>query len=629
MLAPDWRLRDSTADIALNVSYGEPLADVAVIAAALNALRIAQPPDGRTDFNELSSLLRSRWFAGGDAEACRRAELELHLRDRVRVDCSLSEVLNICRSQEPVMASVIESLLEHSRQRERRSLRAWVGSFAELLEALGWPGTDSLDSRTWQSLQSWHEVLRELAEGGADVGEVTRGEALGVLLQFAQQRLFQPEGRADGVQVMGLLEAAGHRFDHLWVCGMARELWPASARPDPFVPLELQRRLGMPDATPAAAIAQARVQAQRLLRSARQLVISMPQMADGESLTASPLFAAAAAPESFPTAPTWNEVMLADGVSDVLDDDPPPPWRPGRKVPGGVSVLNLQAISPLNAFVETRLGAIELQPPAVGIDPRQRGNLTHKALEALYSAAPGRKQLAAISTEDRDALLRDALQAQLSRLPGWNDPFMQVLGQAEIELQLQRLHVFVELDLARDEFTVAECEAAHAVKLGPLLLELKLDRLDSLGDGSQLVIDYKTGVVRRQSWNPDKPRDLQLPLYVTGVVPEAAGIAFAQVSSRGVGYDGVGRPETGIPGMRSPGTRNRIEVKFQYPGSTEVIKSWDELRKVWATQLIELAEEFAAGDFRFDPLNPDSARGQFAVLSRVFDNGPQVTEAES
>ena len=39
------------------------------------------------------------------------------------------------------------------------------------------------------------------------------------------------------------LEAAGHEYDALWICGLARELWPAPAKPDPFIPLALQQEL--------------------------------------------------------------------------------------------------------------------------------------------------------------------------------------------------------------------------------------------------------------------------------------------------------------------------------------------------------------------------------------------------
>jgi hypothetical protein len=50
------------------------------------------------------------------------------------------------------------------------------------------------------------------------------------------------------------------------------------------------------------------------------------------------------------------------------------------------------------------------------------------------------------------------------------------------------------------------------------------------------------------------------------------------------------------------------------------------LRAAWGEVLLSLAEQFAAGDFRLDPRNPDSATGQFAVLSRIYDEGVGLYE---
>ena len=143
-----------------------------------------------------------------------------------------------------------------------------------------------------------------------------------------------------------------------------------------------------------------------------------------------------------------------------------------------------------------------------------------------------------------------------------------------------------------------------------------------------LVIDYKTGMVSRRVWNPAQPGDLQLPLYVSTLAPFAAGVAFAQLSPHGIGYDGVGQPDLDIPGMRSPGTRQRTEVRFTRPDTDTVIESWDELREVWHARLEALAFDFAAGDFRLDPRNPQSGRGQFAVLTRLFDGGLALADED-
>jgi hypothetical protein len=111
-------------------------------------------------------------------------------------------------------------------------------------------------------------------------------------------------------------------------------------------------------------------------------------------------------------------------------------------------------------------------------------------------------------------------------------------------------------------------------------------------------------------------------------VPDAAAVAFAQISVQGIQYDGVGVVDLGIAGIRAPGSRARIEVKYQAPRTEAVINSWEELREAWAELLRTLAEQFAAGDYRLDPRNPASARGQFAVLSRIYDSNNGIYEDE-
>jgi probable DNA repair protein len=525
----------------------------------------------------------------------------------------------------------VEQLVECSQQRSRRTPAEWAHFLTDLLEQAGWPGAANLDSEAWQTLRSWNELLAAFAGTHTVLGELTRREALAALSQLAEQRLFQPEGAADGVQVMGVLEAAGHCFDRLWVTGMARELWPRSGRPDAFIPLKLQRRLGLPDSSADTVLGYATQLTQRLLASATEVIVSWPEQLEGESLTASPLLANIETTSGLTAdaVPLWNQQALAAVRTELLGADAPPPWRGSGRVRGGVSVLNRQATSPLNAFIEKRLGAAELRRPPVGIDAMRRGNLTHKVLEEFYTAHPSHPAVAALTPADRRAALTAQLENALQALPGIHEAFMRKLADFELVQQLQRLEAFIELDLRREDFKVSACEVPTEVQIGPLMLKLKLDRLDTLPNGRQLVIDYKTGRVNRQDWNPNNPRDLQLPLYVTAIVPDADAVSFAQVSVHGVRFDGVGSGESGVEGIRSPGRQARVQVKYQQPHTDKLIESWDELRHVWAELLVELADKFVAGDFRLDPRNPESARGQFAVLSRVYDEGSGLLEDDA
>lgn len=623
VLAPDWRLEQPPHDLPLNVSYGAALSAEPMIGAALRLLGLLR---GTAEFADLSLLLRSPWLAGGLSEAPARARAELYLRRTLQVECEVAAALRHSREAAPEFARILAAVAATgSGAVHPRSARDWARIFTDLLQNTGWPGERAMDSRTYQAVEAWNELLADFAASAGVLGSIGVRQALALLQQLAAQRLFQPEGREGGVQIVGVLEAAGHEFDALWLSGMASELWPPVVRPSPYLPLPLQRRLGLPDSSPGQALALARGRTERLLCAAPELCVSWPTELDGEPtlgltpLVASPDLMLATGAGSVSS---WNRRVLGVAPTVVLQPDEPPAWPADRVTRGGAALLTRQATSPADAFIEHRLGGKLLEPPGFGITPRQKGELMHLALEVLYRAAPSQQQLRNLDPAARRRLLERTIRAAAARLPGAGTPLLQRLTELELARQLELLERWVDLDLERQEFTAVQVElATEAAEIGPLTLRLKLDRLDTLADGGLLVVDYKTGRVNRQVWNPTRPGDLQLPLYVSALAPRAAGVAFAQVSPHGVGYDGVGQPGLDIPGMRSPGTRKSFEVRYTRPDTGAVIDSWDELREVWHERLERLAFEFAAGDFRLDPCNPQSGRGQFAVLTRLFDAG--------
>ena len=69
-------------------------------------------------------------------------------------------------------------------------------------------------------------------------------DAVSRLRRMAADTLFQPETPDVPIQVLGELEATGMQFDHLWVMGLSDETWPRGPRPNPFLPVELQRGAG-------------------------------------------------------------------------------------------------------------------------------------------------------------------------------------------------------------------------------------------------------------------------------------------------------------------------------------------------------------------------------------------------
>ena len=86
-------------------------------------------------------------------------------------------------------------------------------------------------------------------------------------------------------------------------------------------------------------------------------------------------------------------------------------------------------------------------------------------------------------------------------------------------------------EAVREPFTVEACEQAlKNVEVGPLHLDLRVDRVDMLPEDARLLIDYKTGEVAVSKWSVPRIEEPQLPLYATyGGMENVQGLVFAEI----------------------------------------------------------------------------------------------------
>ena len=77
---------------------------------------------------------------------------------------------------------------------------------------------------------------------------------------------------------------------------------------------------------------------------------------------------------------------------------------------------------------------------------------------------------------------------------------------------------WLALEKKRPPFQVIEQETERSLELSGLRLRLKIDRIDQLEDGGQLLIDYKTGMTSIQDWLTERLRQPQLPLYALNML---------------------------------------------------------------------------------------------------------------
>ncbi len=610
-----------------NLSLGRPLAEQAPVRAALDLLALAQGP---LALERVESLVCSPWIAGSDEERFRRAQLVRRLRETGRPAFRLEELIRHASPGGeprpwhcPVLAGALSRLRKLLRERPRsRSPAGWVDHFVRWLEAAGWMGRD-LDSHHYQVLERWRRLLGDFRALGLVARQMTPGEALGELAAMARATLFQPRTPPASLQVLGLHEVTGLEFDGLWVTGLHEGAWPAAPPPDPFLPLPLQRELGMPGADPGRELELARRWTAALEGAAQQVIFSHPLSSGSEPLAPSPLLAhcrqTRAADLGLEPSGEWEARIRAAAALEPLHADPVPPVA--GAVTGGAALFRHQAACPFRAFAEHRLGAAPFATVHPGLNAAQRGSLLHRTLEILWGDLQDQATLLALDRAALEQAVDRAVSAALAdlerRQPG-------LLGPRARNLEARRLSArvreWLELERQRAPFRVVAREMEVTARSGPVEYRLFIDRVDALEDGRQILIDYKTGRVSPAAWFGDRPDDPQLPLYST-VLDDAslAGIVFAQLRADATGFLGLVAEERLLPGL--PGSHRQAGVR-------EAMADWPGTLARWQAVIDALASAFARGEAQVDPKKGtktcSETRCELAPLCRIHAG----TEAE-
>jgi probable DNA repair protein len=336
---------------------------------------------------------------------------------------------------------------------------------------------------------------------------------------------------------MDMLEAAGSQFDALWIAGLHGGVWPEAPRPNPFLPLSLQRCAGMPHSSPERELAYAKRITERLLASATEVVCSYPLFSGEEKLRVSPLIEAVpdvAASDVVFDAPLRG-IFAATAPLEVQPLGQAPELAPGTLQSGGMGVLADQAACPFRAFARHRLGTREYGAPDIGISPSERGNVAHKALEYFWRDVGSRRDLLARPAEEIDAAIESSIHAALDsglsrRQRNTSLERSRVLEHDRLKLLLAE---WLQLEAARPDFEVVEREAPRRIDAGGVRLDLKVDRIDRMPSGKYVVLDYKTSdKLKVQDWDGERPDAPQLPLYAVKSGREVEGVYYAKLVPR-------------------------------------------------------------------------------------------------
>jgi RecB family exonuclease len=272
------------------------------------------------------------------------------------------------------------------------------------------------------------------------------------------------------------------------------------------------------------------------------------------------------------------------------------PW-PLDRSPGGADVLKKQAACAFQAFAAKRLRAEPLNRNDWGLSAAERGSILHRTLEKIWSPAGGALHSlddlkAAVKDGQLGEMVRSAIADVFARFDVARDTWIVAYLMSEQRRLQVRIEEWMKIEAARVPFKVIACEEKlEGVNVGGLQMRLRADRIDEVGNSDRLLIDYKSGMVSPNDWQPPRLNEPQLPLYaIFGKVEDVRGVLFARIRAGDTGFEGSV-------------TDAQAQVFADAGPSSKLMKEpyTESMRDTWHDALLTVADGFLRGEAMVNP----------------------------
>ncbi len=618
IFAPGPLWQEASLGERVNFSLGRSLVDEPPVREALWLLELCA---GEVEWSRVSALMRSpHFFSDGAPTAGQCALREIAFRDYATTTVGLSALADWegrrNRKGEADVGTAWSKVYQVVKQWPARArVRRWREHFDSVLAAGDWLSQRDVPYaahiREW-----WANVADRLSGLDGWIAEINAGEAVARLKQLLSDEIVQEETPFAPVQVLGGLEAGGLRFDAVWVAGARDDILPAPVHPNPFLPAQWQRREGFPRSDPQLERAYAMGRIQGWLAMAPRVVFSYSQKEGDQQFGPSPLLRGVPIVNDLATggrfADPWCEAQFGAAPLEHYLDEQGPPLPSNIKLSGGTSLIKAQSLCPFQGFAAAQLAAEPLSEPDEGFDAAERGTLIHEAMRVVWTRVKTQSQLNALDDEGLRRIVETAAAHAVD----------VVAARAKRTLPRRLLHLerlrltgvvrrWLEFEATRPPFEVEAVEQGRSVRIGPLELNIRVDRIDRLSGGARVIIDYKTGKPEVKNWFGPRPDEPQLPLYAVTDEDRVDGLLFGRIRPGEMGVVGLSAASDCDAGVTS-----YLGSKFCHGDMT-----WSDQLNEWRGRLEGLAGELAAGAAQVAPKDgvKTCAQCQRTTLCRVFE----------
>lgn len=494
-----------------------------------------------------------------------------------------------------------------------RSLIDWIGVLRQILLALDWRQvSDEEGGRAVQARIGFGNLLNNVARFSGFEGTCTLNRAVELIRDQARSANHPSPPRDANVQVLNQEQSVGLEFDSLWVANMSDVEWPPAADPNPMIPIRVLREAVVSKTTPRQMLNWSKGLTRDWQSCSSLMIFSHSSELEDENHEASHLLRDIDDVEHSlilkdTTFTRHEHVWSPSTQQDVIQEFPA---DTGNKLPKShygrqrTSMLKNQAQCPFRGWAVNRL---KLEPPeetGAFLEAVHRGSMVHDVLQRIIETADTQEKLAQTAEQTIRNVVSEIVDAYIAK-----EKFE--LGKKYIEnekeLIVERMLLWQTSELDRPPWSVFEVEKERSIAIGKFEFNMRVDRIDELGNSKKVVIDYKTGTVTPKDWNPERPIEPQMPLYANAVAKSHA-VVYELIASDKTSYKGCSSKDLKIDG---------VKTAQELYGRT-----FSALKKEWRSSLVEIIKEFETGRAVVDPQDNGKVC-QYCHLEdfcRVFDD---------
>ncbi len=619
-----------------NISLGRPLFEEPLVRAAIELISTGKEKE---DIRGLFNAITSPFFAS-DEDYLGISSLDALMRERNILKASLNDVRDgLRRVNAHVLCNRFDEWLGMLKKGEVKMLPGkWAGFFSGLLKAIGFLSPVKLSSHEYQALKAWNNCLENFSSLDDVLGAIKRQEAASILKRLSIEAAHQPETPEAPIEVLGMLEAAGRHFDAVWIMGCHEYALPREPALNPFIPRNIQRELNVPHSSHELESWFSKAILGRVLTQAGSVEASYPAVLDQRALRFTPLLSdKRIVIENTPlirgSARLKDRLFgLRPGLEQMSSEENiPVEEQEIISIRGGTEIIKNQSLCPFKAFAMHRLKACGIKTPVFGVTPEYRGRIIHLALKAFWEGLGDLEALKKLNEAKRTGAF---IEAVVDKVLNEADAEKRIASPARPMLEIERqrlvalLSDWASYESTRTQFRVKAVELTKEINIKGLVIRGRIDRIDELPDGREVVLDYKSGHVDKIDWLESRPKDPQLLIY--SIAGEYDAISFARVSPDECRFIGLSSRPGLLPGIKG----------FEKDGSSEKVSpgaDWQELVDEWRDIVERLAGDFLSGITTVDPIRGVLMHGtrnsvcsfcEIKPFCRVFEAEAAIAEDE-